>query len=139
MTLTLAEAKQIADAVVSHAHDHSAKVSTCVCDENGRFIALNRMDGAVATTNRQAIGKALASASTGRPSDYMPNPDEVSGGFATVTGEGMPLNRRQGGLPIYRDGELIGACGVSGAGTNTLDLACAQAGIGAVDGLHSTA
>jgi len=138
MTLTLAEAKQIVDAVLSHARDHSAKVSTCVCDDNGRFIALNRMDGAAATTNRQAIGKAIASASTGRPSDYMPNPDEVSGGFATVTGEGMPLNHRQGGLPIYRNGALIGACGVSGSSSNETDETCASAGIHAIPDLRCT-
>lgn len=80
MTLTLAEAKQIVGAALDHARERSARVSACVCDEKGRFVALNRMDGAAATTNRQAIGKALASVSTGRSSDYMPGPGEVSGG-----------------------------------------------------------
>jgi glc operon protein GlcG len=137
MTLTLAEAKQIVEAALDHAGQHSARISICVCDENGRFIALNRMDGAVATTNRQAIGKALASASTGRSSEYMPSPGETAGRVSTVTGEGMPLSHRQGGLPIYRDGMLVGACGVSGADTGAINETCASAGIGAVAGLRS--
>jgi uncharacterized protein GlcG (DUF336 family) len=47
----------------------------------------------------------------------------------------MPLIRRRGGLPIYRHGVLIGACGVSGSETNSADEACAGAGISAVHDL----
>lgn len=136
MTLTLAEAKQIVEAALDHARENSARISVCVCDENGRFIALNRMDGAVVTANRQAIGKALASAATGRRSDYMPAPGEASGSVSTVKGEGMPLSHRQGGLPIYRNGTLVGACGVGGADSDPTNEACASAGIGAVAGLR---
>jgi uncharacterized protein GlcG (DUF336 family) len=77
MPLALAEAKQIIEVALADARDLSGKVSVCVCDEKGRSVALNRMDGAVATTNHQAIGKAIASASTGRPSDHKPLPTEL--------------------------------------------------------------
>ena len=49
----------------------------------------------------------------------------------------MPLSHRQGGLPIYHNSTLVGACGVSGADTDPVNEACASAGIGAVSGMRS--
>jgi uncharacterized protein GlcG (DUF336 family) len=137
MQLTLNEAKYIAGKAIEYALRHSALISICICDENGRFIALNRMDGAVATSNRQAIGKAIASASSGRASDHMPASDDIPQATATVTGEGMPLLHRRGGLPIYRNGVLIGSCGVGGSDSDAMDEACAAAGIREIDGLDT--
>ena len=138
MQLTLAEAKTIADAAIRYARDRSAHVSVCVCDENGRFILINRMDGAVATTNRGSIGRALAAASAGRSSDIIPDPNDMTSNVGTVTGEGMPLIHRKGGLPIYRDGTPVGACGVCGAESDVVNEDCAQAGILDVGGLSSS-
>jgi Haem degrading protein HbpS-like len=47
----------------------------------------------------------------------------------TAVGEGMPILRRQGGLPIIRGGVVDGACGVSGANNNEEDERCARAGL----------
>jgi uncharacterized protein GlcG (DUF336 family) len=94
------------------------------------LVAFQRMDGAFAEANRASIGKALASAGSGRPSG-----DESIEGMedfrvATVTGEGAPLIRRPGGLPIIRAGQVEGALGVAGA-TDEQDVECALAGIDA--------
>ena len=53
-------------------------------------------------------------------------PRDVSGDrLAEVLGS---LIMGQGALPIIRDGEIIGACGVGG-GTSEEDEECARAGI----------
>ena len=52
---------------------------------------------------------------------------------ATVIGEGAPLIRRRGGLPIIRAGQVEGALGVSGGHSNEEDEECALAGIGALE------
>src|SRR5262245_57742139 len=49
---------------------------------------------------------------------------------ATVIGQGMPLIRRPGGLPLIRAGQVEGALGVAGA-TDEQDVECALAGIDA--------
>jgi uncharacterized protein GlcG (DUF336 family) len=54
----------------------------------------------------------------------MPVPGETSGGFSTVAVEGMPLIRRQIGLPVYRDRVLVGACGISGSKTDGANETC---------------
>jgi uncharacterized protein GlcG (DUF336 family) len=51
---------------------------------------------------------------------------------ATVTGEGAPLIRRPGGLPIIRAGQVEGALGVAGA-SDEQDEQCALAGIDALE------
>jgi uncharacterized protein GlcG (DUF336 family) len=107
-------------------------ISVAVCDSDGRLIALNRMDGAVALANTGSIGKAVVAAGSGRPSGE-------AGGFenptllrtSTAIGEGMPAIRRKGGLPIIRNGAIEGACGVGGA-EDELTEECARAAITAI-------
>jgi uncharacterized protein GlcG (DUF336 family) len=40
-----------------------------VCDAHGRLVAFQRIDGALAEADHASIGKALASVTSGRPSD----------------------------------------------------------------------
>jgi glc operon protein GlcG len=131
MALTLAEASRIIDGALAEARKRHAEISVAVCNAEGRLIALSRMDGAAAEANRGSIGKAIAAASFGRPSDAV----EVSFDFpfrtGTVIGEGAPIDRRRGGLPIIR-GNVEGACGVDGASSGEEDEACARAGLATV-------
>src|SRR5437016_1644646 len=83
--------------------------------------------------NRASYGKALVSATSGRPSGD--ESIEFSEDFkdfrtATVIGEALPIIRRPGGLPIIRAGQVEGALGVGGA-TDEQDVECALAGIDA--------
>jgi uncharacterized protein GlcG (DUF336 family) len=92
------------------------------------------MDGALAEADLASIGKALASVTSGRPSGdesvvsqrYFPR-------AATTIGEGTPLLRRPGGLPIIRAGNVEGALGVGGA-SDEQSVECALAGIDAIVG-----
>lgn len=134
MTMTLAEAKTVVEAAIAKAHGLDQRVSIVVCDANGRFIALNRMDGTYATATHSAMGKAIATVAYGRPSgDAGPTTGDLPQA-ATVMGEGMPVVRRRGGLPIFRAGSLVGGCGVCGAADDETDELCARAGLQALGG-----
>jgi glc operon protein GlcG len=130
MSIRLAEANRAIQAALAKAHNLAINISVTVCDADGRLVAFQRMDGALAEAGGAAIGKALASARSGRPSG-----DESIEGLrdsrvATVLGEGAPLMRRPGGLPIIRAGEVEGALGVAGA-PDEQAVECALAGIDA--------
>jgi glc operon protein GlcG len=129
MTVTLAEAHRIIEGAIAKARELKAEISVTVCDANGRLVALNRMDGALAESNRFSIGKAIVAVASGRPSGEAEMPIDFSLRTGTVVGEGFPIIRRQGGLPIIRGGAVDGACGVSGASNNEEDERCARAGI----------
>jgi uncharacterized protein GlcG (DUF336 family) len=77
-----------------------------VCDADGRLVAFQRMDGTLAEAHRASYGKALASATSGRPSGDSIELSEDFKDFrtATVIGEAVALLRRPGGLPIIRAG-----------------------------------
>jgi len=130
MPIRLAEANRAIQAAVAKAHNLAVNISVSVCDADGRLVALQRMDGALAEANRASIGKALVSARSGRPSGDESIEDSEYFRAATVIGEGGPLIRRPGGLPMIRAGQVEGALGVAGA-TDEQDVECALAGIDA--------
>jgi uncharacterized protein GlcG (DUF336 family) len=51
---------------------------------------------------------------------------------AGVVGQGVPAVRIQGGLPIFRNGQIEGACGVGGAPSHEQEEECARAGIASI-------
>jgi len=130
MSIRLAEANRAIQAALAKAHNLAVNISVTVCDADGRLVALQRMDGALAEASRASIGKALASARSGRPSGDEAIEDSEYFRAATVIGEGAPLINRPGGLPIIRAGQVEGALGVGGA-TDEQDVECALAGIDA--------
>jgi glc operon protein GlcG len=131
MTLSLAEANSIMDSAIAKARQLEVIVSVAVCNEQGRLLALNRMDGAFADANQFFIGKAVVSALTGLPSGKVDS-TAVIPPSGTVVGEGVPMVRIRGGLPIFRCGQIEGACGVGGAPSREQDEECARAGIAAI-------
>jgi len=121
----------LVDVAIAKAREFNITVSVAVCDELGHLIALNRMDGAYADVNRFSIGKAVVSAGTGLPSG------EVEGivdhpPAAGVVAQGVPAIRIRGGLPIFRNGQIEGACGVGGAASHEQEEECARAGIASI-------
>ena len=87
-------------------------------------------------TARHAIDKAVASSILGQNSEVMPEAGNASG-RGTVVGEGMAAFHDLGGLALRRDGVLIGAVGVYGAAEPEQDLACAAAGVAALQPMRS--
>ena len=127
-SLILAEANSILGAAISKARELNISVSVTVCDTQGHLIALNRMDGALSESDRFSIGKAIASAATGLPSDQIEGMlDHPSA--EVIVAEGMHAYRIRGGLPIFRDGQVAGGCGVDGAPSHEQEEECARAGI----------
>lgn len=125
--LTLAEATAVVGHAVAEARRLGISVSVAVCGAQGRLIAFSKMDGAGCMTARGAIGKAIASAVSGKASEVMPPPgDDLYG--SVVEGEGTAAFHERGGLPLRRKGVLIGAIGVYGDASREQDLACANAG-----------
>jgi uncharacterized protein GlcG (DUF336 family) len=129
---TLSEAKRIMKGAIVKAQELDVNISVAVCDVRGQLIALNRMDGASWDVGRKSIGKAIAAAITGRPSEELAKQLMASGRRAASNKVVTPQGRR-GALPIIRGGVVEGACGVSGAHTVEQDKECARAGIESLD------
>jgi glc operon protein GlcG len=129
MSLSLAEANRAMQATLAKADNLAVNISVAVCDADGRLIAFQRMDGTLSEAHRAAYGKALASATSGRPSGDESLQASEHHRTGTVIGEGVAPMRRPGGLPIIRGGQVEGALGLAGA-TNEECVQCALAGIG---------
>ena len=129
MGLTLEDANQIIGAAITRAQELHIKISVAVCDAGGRLLAFNRMDEAVWASCITSQGKAGLSAAYGRPSGELDSSRPTvqcviaaSGGFMVAS---------QGGIPIWREGLLEGACGVGG-GMGDQDEGCAKAGVDSI-------
>jgi glc operon protein GlcG len=132
MSIGLAEANRAIHAALAKAHNLAVKISVAVCDANGRLVAFQRMDGALAEADLASVGKALASVRSGRPSGDQSIEASEYFRAATVTGEAAPRLRRPGGLPIIRAGQVEGALGVAGVSDDQA-VECALAGIDALE------
>ena len=129
MALTLGEANKMVQAAMAKASDLNVKMCIAVCDTGGSLLAFNRMEGASAVTATVAHGKAAAAAGFGRPSGTLQADSPViQAVIATLGGRMLPA---RGGVPILKNGELVGAIGGSGA-TGEQDEECAQAGADAL-------
>ncbi len=126
--LTLAEAEQILQAAKSKVLEMGAKMSVSVVDPRGDLIAMFRTDGASWRTPAISRAKAVAAACFGRASGELTD-NALSPVFRGLMAmEGGHMIPGQGALPVYRDGEVVGAVGGSG-GTSQEDEDAALAGI----------
>ncbi len=128
MAITLEEANRIIEGALAQAAEFNIKISAAVCDAGGRPIAMQRMDGAIWASSYGCQGKAVASAAFGRPSgDLQDRADQPTPrGINAASGGAMIMG--QGAVPIIRNGEIEGACGVGG-GSSQQDEDCARAGV----------
>ena len=129
MALTLAEANRMLQAAIAQAETLNIKLSVAVVDAGGHLMAFNRMEGANWITATVAQGKAVAAAGFGRPSGMLPADSPVI--QAVIAAQGGRMLPAQGGVPVIRNGELLGAVAGSG-GTGQQDEECAQAGVAAL-------
>jgi uncharacterized protein GlcG (DUF336 family) len=109
-------------------------MSFAVMDPAGHLVALARMDGAPWISADVAQGKAWTAAAYGAPSAAQKAKMEPMPNFATAI-TAMSHGRftpQTGAVPVYADGQLLGALGASG-GTGQQDedvCAAAVAGCG---------
>jgi glc operon protein GlcG len=128
-SLELADVKAVAAAAEKEALANQWAVSIAIVDDGGHLLWLQRLDGAAPISAQIAPGKARTAALGRRESrvyEEMINGGRVS--FLSAPGlEGL----LEGGVPILKDGQCIGAVGVSGV-KSTEDAQIARAGIAAL-------
>lgn len=131
MSLTLEEASRIIAAAIEKADQIGVGMNIAVCDAGGRLVAFQRMDNAIWAGVYGSQGKAVASAAFGRPSGDLTERANHPTLRGIVAAEGDHMMLGQGGVPILRDGRVVGACGVGG-GSAQEDEDCARAGVEAL-------
>jgi glc operon protein GlcG len=98
-----------------------------IVDPSAVDLAVLRMAGARVLSMRSARAKAQTAASTGKPSGALAEAVRVAIAVATEgTMTGLP-----GGLPIWRNGVLLGGIGI-GSGTGDQDVEVALAALAAI-------
>lgn len=127
--LQLADLKLIAAAAEAEALKNKWEVSIAIVDDGGHLLWQQRLDGAAPISAHIAPGKAHTAAMGRRESKAYE--DMINGGrvsFLSAPGLDAML---EGGVPIMKDGQCLGAVGVSGV-KSTEDAQIAKAGIAAI-------
>ncbi|MDE2419383.1 MAG: heme-binding protein [Burkholderiales bacterium] len=127
--LEFADVKAIAAAAEAEALKNSWAVSICIVDDGGNLLWFQRLDGAAPISAHIAPGKARTSAMGRRESKVYE--DMINGGRASFLSAPNLEGMLEGGVPILKDGQCLGAVGVSGV-KSTEDAQIAKAGIAAL-------
>ncbi len=133
-TLDYSEAKRALDLIILKASEMQKAVVVAVADSHGDLICLSRMDGAPVSSIRVATNKAYTAARERKPTKdigekvrhpekghdiaYYADPNYVGWG---------------GGLPVCKDGEVVGAVAVSGLSSSE-DIVLATLGVEIITG-----
>ena len=136
-TLTLAESEVILAAAKAKVLEMGVKMSISVVDARGDLITMMRTDGASWRTPAISRAKAVAASCFGRASGELTENAMAPVFRGLMAMEGGHMIPGQGALPVFKNGELVGAVGGSG-GTAQEDEDSALAGIQAA-GLSATA
>jgi len=129
-SITLEDAKVIGTAALAEAAANKWTMAVAVVDPHGDLVYFEKMNDTPLGSTLVCQDKARSAARFKRPTKVFQ--DMLSGG-----GEGLRVLGIQGavpvegGLPILRDGKVVGAVGLSG-GTSPQDGQCAQAGLNAL-------
>ena len=132
--LTLDVAKQIAAAAEAEAIKNSWPVAVSIVDPGGQLIYFQKLDDTQIGSVEVSIAKARCAALFKRPSKALA--DVVTGGnvgMMSLPGS-IPV---EGGVPLYVDGQIVGAIGISGVMSNQ-DGIVAQAGVTALAAIVSS-
>lgn len=127
--LTFAGARVAGEAAGREAASRGVAPVVAVVDAGGELVYLHRPDAAQVASVSVATDKARTAAIYRRPSKDFE--DQASSGrpSALHLARSVPA---QGGIPIERDGEVVGAVGVSGASSADEDQELALLGAAAV-------
>jgi glc operon protein GlcG len=133
--LDYATARKAMAAAEAAATSASANVTIAIVDANGDLAMLNRLEGSRGVAVTSAEGKARAAILFGMPTgqiqEAMAANQPVSARVTLPPLGGFEITPVRGGVPIIRDGKVIGAVGVGGAAA-AVDEQIAQAGVNAV-------
>jgi uncharacterized protein GlcG (DUF336 family) len=127
--LELADVKAVMAAAEAEALANKWAVAIAIVDDGGHLLALQRLDGAAAISSQIAPAKAQTAALGRRESRLYE--EMVNGGRVSFLSAPGLQGLLEGGVPILKDGQCIGAVGVSGV-KSTEDAQIARAGIAAL-------
>ena len=128
-TLELDDVKAIAKAAELEATKQNWAVCIAIVDDGGHLMWLQRLDGAAPISAHIAPAKAQTAALGRRESKVYE--DIINGGRYSFLSAPLIQGMLEGGVPIVKDGQVIGAVGVSGV-KSTEDAQIAKAGIAAL-------
>jgi len=127
--LELADLKIMAAAAEAEALKNNWPVTIAVVDDGGHLLWLQRLDGAAALSAHIAPAKAHTAALGRRESKAYE--EVINGGRTSFLSAPAVSGMLEGGVPIMKDGQCLGAIGVSGV-KSTEDAQVARAGIAAL-------
>lgn len=127
--LELADVKAIAAAAEAEALKNNWAVSIAIVDDGGHLLWLQRLDGAAPISSHIAPAKANTAAVGRRESRVYE--EMINGGRVSFLSAPDLKGLLEGGVPIVKDGQVLGAVGVSGV-KSTEDAQIARAGIAAI-------
>ncbi|WP_294770992.1 heme-binding protein [uncultured Rhodoferax sp.] len=127
--LESADVKAIAAAAEAEALKNNWAVSIAIVDDGGHLLSYQRLDGAAPISAHIAPAKARTAALGRRESKLYE--DMINGGRVSFLSAPDLQGMLEGGVPILKDGQCLGAVGVSGVKSSE-DAQIAKAGIAAI-------
>ena len=127
--LDLADIKAIAAASEAEALRNNWAVTIAIVDDGGHLLWLQRLDGAAPISAHIAPAKANTAALGQRETRVYE--EMINGGRVSFLSAPNLSGMLEGGVPIVKDGQCLGAVGVSGVKSSE-DAQIAKAGIAAL-------
>jgi uncharacterized protein GlcG (DUF336 family) len=113
--LTIQDAETLVDTARRAAEAAGISAAVTVLDAGGHLLAFRRDDRAVLIAGESSTRKAYTALQLNAPTADLVDAVQPGGLFHTLpTALDKPLLFIAGGIPVHRDGRLIGAIGVGG-------------------------
>lgn len=127
--MTLADARKVIAAAEKKAAEIGQPMNIAVVDEGGNLVSHVRMDNAWLGSIDISINKAFTARAFDLPTKDLATHSQSGGQFfgIHVSNHGR-IMIFAGGIPLKREGKVVGAIGVSG-GSGDQDHAVAEAGV----------
>ena len=128
-TLEFSDVQAMASAAAAEAVKNAWAVTIAIVDDGGHLLHLQRLDGAAPISAHIAPAKANTAAMGQRETKVYE--DMINGGRVSFLSAPEIKGMLEGGVPIMKDGQCLGAVGVSGV-KSTEDAQVARAGLAAI-------
>ncbi len=133
LSISTQVAQRMIAAAEHKAQELGLRIATAVVDESGILKAFSRMDGAPLVAVGISVKKGVTAVGFGMPTgkpwhDFVKDDPILLHGYQSIE----QFTMFGGGFPIYVDGQLVGAIGVSG-GHYSKDEECARAGLAVIE------
>jgi uncharacterized protein GlcG (DUF336 family) len=129
--VTLDEARELVAAAEERAAEIGQPMVVTVANSEGNLVAQHRMDDAWLASVSISRNKAYTSAALDAPTHELAEPSQPGNSlYGLQTTDDNRIVIFGGGYPLERDGEVVGAIGVSG-GEVSQDRDVAEAGVDA--------